>query len=76
VSGLEWGTPKLKPGYPHQVLRASSGDRDYWLRPRSSGGWRLLVFDARAYVGAADHPSLEEAKRAAQQWETRPALWL
>jgi hypothetical protein len=67
---------------PSGSLRAVSSGREYWVRPRINGngarcsGWRLLVFDAGAYVGAADHPSLEKAKRVAQQWETRPALWL
>jgi hypothetical protein len=36
----------------------------------------LLVFDAGSYVGSADQRSLRDAKLAAEQWQTAPALFI
>jgi hypothetical protein len=34
------------------------------------------VFDAGGYVGSANHRSLRDAKPAAEQWQTAPALFI
>jgi hypothetical protein len=64
---------------PGGALRAISSDgrREYWLRRTGRGRvWRLLVFDDDGYLGAVSRADLRAAKRAAQQWEQAPGLFL
>jgi hypothetical protein len=65
---LSW-EPLQPRSYPHQVLRAVCGDREYWLYPPPSGQhqrWRLLEFYGNSYLGASEHPSRQDAQRAAE----------
>lgn len=53
----------------HQVLRAVCDGREFWLYPPPSGQgqrWRLLEFDGNTYLGASEHPSQQNAQRAAE----------
>jgi hypothetical protein len=62
-----WAPVQLRRGLPCEALRAQSSDgREYWLRPRDSGGWRLLVFGQNTYLGSSDHPTLQAAQAATQ----------
>jgi hypothetical protein len=36
--------------------------------------WRLLVFDAGGYAGAANHRSLQDAQQAAERWGGAPGV--
>jgi len=65
---LTW-EPLQPRSYPHEVLRAVSCDREFWVYPPPSGQrqrWRLLEFDDNTYLGASEHPWLEDAQRAAE----------
>jgi len=65
---LTW-EPLQPKSSPHEVLRAVSGEQEYWVYPPPSGQrqrWRLLEFTGNTYVGADDYRSLEDAQRVAE----------
>jgi hypothetical protein len=67
---LSWESPPLSGGYPHAAYRARHGEREFWIRYRQEcpdTTFRLLVLENGFLRGAANHPSLASAQRAAEQ---------
>ncbi len=83
---LNWETVDPEAVYPSRRYVAHSDNRSYSILAHDSGQWELRITDARRLDGDGDvkgrgqvdsggkqHSTLDDAKRAAEEWERRAA---